>query len=170
MKTPKLVILRGPSGSGKTTISKILFDSAKRKTALIDQDHYRFIFKPAGGGSKYNGDTIHKMIKSDTLIALNDGYDVILEGILSDRSYGKLLEQIFIDHPKENFMYYFDISFEETLKRHETRKTSSHSFNEVDMKEWYLAAHKSGHKLEQVIPENFSQKETINFIKKTSNF
>lgn len=170
MKTSKLIILRGPSGSGKTTISKMLFKNAKHKVALIEQDHYRFIFKPAGGGSKYNSDTIHKMIKGDTLIALNDGYDVILEGILSVRAYGKVLDQIFKEHPSENYMYYFDISLEETLKRHQVRKTAKHKFGEEDMKEWYSAAHSSGHELEQIIPESYSKEETLKFIKRTSNF
>lgn len=44
----KLIILRGPSGSGKSTVAKMLFDGAVRRTALIEQDHYRFIFKPPG--------------------------------------------------------------------------------------------------------------------------
>lgn len=170
MKHSKLIILRGPSGSGKTTVAKILFESAKNKTALIEQDHYRIIFKPAGGGSKYNGATIHKMIKNDTLIALKDGYDVILEGILSVRSYGEVLEEIFKKHPKENYIFYFDISLEETLRRHQERKIPGNKFSEEDMKEWYTAAHRSGHELEQIIPEGYSKEETLKFIKRTSNF
>ena len=74
------------------------------------------------------------MIKDDTLLALNDGYDVILEGILSVKSYSKVLEEIFEAHPDNNFMYYFDISFEETLRRHATRKTTRGSgFGEEDI-------------------------------------
>ena len=165
MNGSKLIILRGPSGSGKSTVSKILFKKAKSKICLIEQDYYRFIFKPAGGGSKPNSDTIHKMIKSDTLFALNDGYDVILEGILGEKSYGKILEQIFAEHPNNNFMYYFDISFEETVKRHETRKiTRGSGFSKDDMRKWYSASYKSGHKLEQIIPESFLVDDTVSKI------
>jgi len=139
MNEPKLIVLRGPSGSGKSTVAKIVFEGAKRKIALIDQDHYRFIFRPAGGGSKPNTDTIHKMILHNTLQALNDGYDVILEGILSVRSYGEVLEEMFRRHPTENYMFYFDISFEETVRRHKTRVCKS-EVGEADMHEWYPAA------------------------------
>ena len=165
MNIPKLIILRGPSGSGKSTVSKILFEKATNKVALIEQDHYRFIFKPAGGGSRANSDTIHKMIKNDTLIALRDGYDVILEGILSVKSYDRVLEEIFISHPSNNFMYYFDISFAETVRRHATRTiTRGNSFGEEDMREWYPVAHKSDHPLERVIPESSSIDDTVNKI------
>ncbi len=170
MRTPKLIVLRGPSGSGKSTVAKAIFKDAQRRIALIDQDYYRFIFKPAGGGSKPNSDTIHKMIKTNTLIALADGYDVILEGILSVKSYAEVLDDIFAQHPQENYMFYFDISFEETIRRHNIRKTDEHRFGEEDMREWYPVAHRSNHKLEQIIPEEFTLDETIDFIKKTSRF
>lgn len=163
MRKTKLIVLRGPSGSGKSTTAKILFEKAKNRVALIDQDHYRFIFKPAGGGSKPNSDTIHKMIKSDVLIALHDGYDVVLEGILSVKSYDKILDELFAEHKGENYMYYFDISFAETIKRHKT-KPNAHEFGEEDMKEWYPVAHKSDHELEQIIPESFSPDDTVRFI------
>lgn len=157
MNDSKLIILRGPSGSGKSTTSKILFKKATRKISLIEQDHYRFIFKPAGGDK-----TIHKMIKSDTLLALQDGYDVILEGILGVKSYDKILEEIFAAHPNNNFMYYFDISFEETVRRHATRTiTRGSGFDENDMREWYPAAYKSNHRLEQIIPESNSLETTV---------
>ncbi len=188
MRQSKLIILRGPSGSGKTTTAKMLFDGAKRRTVLIEQDYYRFIFNPPGGGKKPNSDTIHKMIKNDVLIALEDDYNVILEGILSVRAYSEVLEDIFSLHTEENYIFYFDISFEETLKRHierqqATPKSKSNSkllvqdikrserlqeFGEAEMREWYSAAHKSNHRFEKIIPENFSQDETIEYIIKTA--
>lgn len=168
MKTmSKLIILRGPSGSGKSTVAKELFSKAKSKACLIDQDYYRFIFKPAGGGSRPNSSTIHKMIESNVLIALEDGYDVILEGILSVKSYSEVLERIFAKHPNENYMFYFDVSFDETVRRHATRAKVG-EFGEEDMREWYPIAHKSDHKLEQIIPESFSLQETLDFIIRTS--
>ena len=168
MRHTKLIVLRGPSGSGKSTTAKELFKKAKHPICLIQQDHYRFIFKPAGGGSKYNADAIHKMIKGDVLIALASGYDVILEGILSVRAYAKILDAIFIKHPSENYMYYFDISLEETLRRHGTRKTASMQFTDDDMREWFSAAHRSNHDLEQIVPESFSAADTLDYIVRTS--
>ena len=161
MSETKLIVLRGPSGSGKTTVSKLLFEKAAERVALIEQDHYRFIFKPAGGGSKLNSATIHKMIKKDVLIALEDGYNVILEGILGVKSYNKVLEEIFKKHSGENFMYYFDTSFDETVRRHTTRKSN---FAAEDMKEWYSASQRSNHQLERIIPETNTLDETISRI------
>lgn len=160
MRPTKLIVLRGPSGSGKSTTARIIFKKANNRIALIEQDHYRFIFNPAGGGSKPNSDTIHKMIRSDVLIALNDGYDVILEGILSVRSYDKILDDIFSKHKGENYMYYFDISFDETVRRHKT-KPNAHEFGEEDMKEWYPISHRSNHELETIISEALSQDEIV---------
>ncbi len=168
MNMPKLIVLRGPSGAGKSTIAKILFESAPRKTVILSQDYYRFIFNPSGGGSKSNGATIHKMILHNTLQSLSDGYDVILEGILNIKSYDDVFEEIFKKHPGENYIFYFDVSFEETMKRHATRPEKS-DFGEVEMREWYSAASRSNHEFEYIIPENFSVKEIIEFIKKTSD-
>lgn len=169
MHAPKLIVLRGPSGSGKSTVARIIFEQARRKTALIEQDHYRYIFKPSGGGSKHNADTIHRMILHNTLEALGDGYDVILEGILSVRSYGEALEKMFRQHPTENYMFYFDISFEETIRRHKARVCRS-EFGEADMRQWYPAAHRSNHELERIIPEQYSAEETVAFIKRIVGF
>lgn len=161
MNQTKLVILRGPSGSGKSTVAKLLFENATDKVAHIDQDSYRFIFKPAGGGSKPNSGTIHKMIKHNTVTALNDGYNVILDGILSVKSYEEILESIFKVHPENNFLYYFDISFEETVRRHKTRPDKLAQFSAEDMREWYSVSHKSDHQLETLISEALSVEETL---------
>lgn len=164
MDNTKLIVLRGPSGSGKSTVANLLKQKARSRIALIEQDYYRFIFKLAGGGSKPNSDTIHKMIKCQTLIALQDGYDVILEGILSVRSYSIILDEIFEQHPNNNYMFYFDISLQETIKRHKTRKDKISDFGEDEMRKWYPMAHRSNHRLENIIPERYSAEETLNKI------
>lgn len=111
------------------------------------------------------------MIKNDTLAALKDGYDVILEGILSVRSYGEVLEDILTEHPAENYTFYFDVSLEETLRRHATRLLKAdRGFGGNDMREWYPATHRSDHKLEQIIPGTFSIDETIRLIRQASKF
>lgn len=148
-------------------MARMLFEkNSKKKVALIEQDYYRVIFNPPGGGGKLNSATIHKMIYHNVVTALNDGYDVILEGILSVKSYEKVLESIFKKHPKENYLFYFDISFEETIRRHGTRVVKGKQFGRKEMQEWYPGSHRSNHKLEMLIPESYSIKQTIAFIKK----
>ena len=164
----KLIILRGPSGSGKSTVAKLLFEKVQGRVALIEQDYYRFMFKPAGDGGKLHSTTTHQMIKSDVLIALENGYDVILEGILGEKSYSKVFEDIFAKHPEENYIYYFDISIEETIRRHKTRTVRDPGFTPEDMKSWFPAAHRSNHKFEKVIPEESSARDSAEFIVQTS--
>jgi predicted kinase len=158
----RLIILRGPSGAGKSTVARELFAQAIHKTVIIQQDYYRFIFKPAGGGSLPNSDAIHRMIECNCIVALERGYDVILEGILSVRSYCDVLDRIIDAHIGSSYMFYFDVSFEETAKRHQTREHTNFGVNEL--REWYEAAHRSNHSLERLIPEDFSISETVKHI------
>ncbi len=156
MVTPRLIVVRGPSGSGKSTVARRLFERAVRRVCLIEQDHYRFIFRPAGGGNLPNSATIHRMIEQNVISALTDGYDVILEGILSQRSYGLVLDRLFSAGVSENFLYSFDVTIDETLRRHRTRLATDCGFTEDDMRDWYPHAHRWGHELERLIPESSS--------------
>lgn len=169
--TQKLIILRGPSGSGKTTTAKALLKLAERKTCLIEQDYYRFIFRPYENGSKANSATMRKMIKENVLIALRDGYDVILEGILSTRSYKELFGEIFREHPSDNHLFYFDISLEETIRRHRTRPPrNTPTFTEDDLRTFYSGVYDPVHENEKIIPERFSADETLAYVVKESGF
>jgi len=161
----KLVILRGPSGAGKSTVAQKLFEGATKPAVLIQQDSYRFIFKPAGG--KLNSKSIHKMIKANTLAALEDGYDVLLEGIYNVHSYSQTFKEIFTAHPAQNYMFTFDISFEETLRRHRT-KPNKDEWSESDMKDWYHPKDFMGYDFERVIPEAYSAAETVRKIQEVA--
>ncbi|MCP4176725.1 MAG: kinase [bacterium] len=163
----RLIILRGPSAAGKSTVAKELFAQSTKKVVIIQQDHYRFIFKPAGGGSKPNSDAIHKMIEHNCLVALDGGYDVILEGILSVRSYFDVLDRVICTHKGTSYIFYFDLSFEETAKRHQTRNHYT-NFGVDEMRQWYPAAHRSNHHLERLIPEEFSIQQTVAHIKEVT--
>jgi adenylate kinase family enzyme len=162
MEPAKLVILRGPSGAGKSTAAKELFKGAKRPTAFIEQDHYRFMLKPPGG--KLHSKTIHQMILQDTLTALGDGYDVILEGLLTMKSYGEVFKKLIREHPTENYMFYFDISFDETLRRNSSRITKG-MFTEEDMRQWYKPHDVTGYDFEHVISDRNTLKQTLGQIR-----
>ena len=159
----KLIILRGPSGSGKTTIANKLFNRAKNPIVLIDQDHYRFIFRPPGAGGMPNAHTISRMITSSVLIALDDGYDVILEGILGLRRYRPLLDELFASHPRDNHLFYFDVSLDESIQRHNT-KADTHGFGEADLRTWYPASGRTDLSIECLIPESYSAGQAMAFV------
>lgn len=62
---------------------------------------------------------------------------VILEGIMVADWYRPLFELAKELFGKNIYAYYFDIPFEETLKRHKTRAKSS-EFGEEAMREWWV--------------------------------
>jgi predicted kinase len=157
--TSKLIILRGNSGSGKSTVAKKLREVSSRKIALIEQDYIRRTilkeFKP--------DDVFHIDLIFDTVeFALAHSYDVILEGILNFGRYDSLLTRL-IELCPEYYIYYFDTSFEETLKRHAT-KLNAHEFGEKELREWYKPKDLSNFKREKIIPEEYSLEQTVKTI------
>ena len=130
---PKLIMIRGNSGSGKTSVARALQRELGSNTLVISQDAVRreMLWVKDGEGTK----------ALPLLITLLEyGHDncevTILEGILNSSWYRPLFEreiQLFGD---KIFAYYYDLPFEETLRRHETRDIR-HEFGEEDMRRWW---------------------------------
>lgn len=160
----KLIILRGPTGAGKSTVAKALHVRSKRKIALIEQDYYKEVMFNDREGSV---SARHEIVINDVLIALKHGFDVILDGIFSLPSHEKIFQKLFAEHPTENYMFYFDVSFAETVRRHQTR-SKKELFGEAEMREWYHLGKATGYTSEQVIPESSSLEETIATIRKAT--
>ncbi len=155
---PKLIILRGNSGSGKSTVAKALREQSKsgRKIAIVEQDYLRrFVLKEK---EHDNGDNI-ALIKQTVEYALNHDYDVILEGILYTPRYREVIIQLLGQAP-DHWVYYFDVSLKETLKRHET-KHNAREFGEKEMRGWYNEVNHLGIEDEIIIPESSSLEESV---------
>jgi len=168
MNTQILIIVRGPSCSGKTTVAKKLFTTAKNKTAIIQQDNYRGIFNPPGGGSKYNGEIITQMIEHNTTAALKHGYNVILEGVLNVKLYQDTLDRIIENHTGKTYLFYLDVSLEETIERGKTKSLST-LFTAEQLNDWYPASRTPYHDLETLLPEQFSSDDSFEFILNSLN-
>ncbi len=128
-----LIVLRGPSGSGKSTVAKAVRAAFGDTMALIEQDHFRRIVLKEKDIP--NGLNI-ELIKRTVLFALEHGRHVILEGILDAGRYEAMLEEITVIHPEQNHFFYFDISLEETIRRHQT-KPNKDDFGEKELRSWY---------------------------------
>ncbi len=61
----------------------------------------------------------------------------ILEGILYAEWYQSLFELANQLYGEDVYAYYFDLPFEETLKRHKT-KPNCHEFGEEAMRGWWI--------------------------------
>lgn len=157
----RLIILRGPCGAGKSTVASRLLESP-RPTALIEQDPYRFIFNVREG--EMYSKTVRQMIRDNVLGALGNGFDVILEGILSTKGYRDVFSTLFREHPRNNYLFYLDVSFEETVRRHSGRAKAA-LFSEVDMRAWYKPRDVLGYDFERVIDEDSTLDDTLMLIR-----
>lgn len=129
----KLIILRGNSGSGKTTVAKELQNRFGRNTMLISQDMVRREILKVKDGENTQAIPLMK----ELLIYGNNHSDiVILEGIMYADWYKPLFELAVRLYGSNIYAYYFDLSFEETLKRHQT-KPNCHEFGEEAMRRWW---------------------------------
>lgn len=129
----KLIILRGNSGSGKTTVAKELQKRFGNNTMLISQDVIRRDILKVKDGENTLAIPLMKelLIYGNTHSAI-----VILEGIMYADWYRPLFELAVQLYGANVYAYYFDIPFEETLRRHLT-KPNCGSFGEKDMRRWW---------------------------------
>lgn len=160
----KLIVLRGNSGSGKSTVAKKLREISNRKIAIVEQDYLRrFILNEKESQGSNNIGLIEQTVE----YALENGYDVVLEGILYFPRYGEMLKRLVAKCPN-NYIFYFDVSFEETLRRHSTKDIAD-SVGEVELKSWYKPNERTGFEAEVIIPQSFSAEESVNLILEKSN-
>lgn len=126
----KLVVIRGNSGSGKTTDAKELQQRFGKNTMLISQDLVR-----RGVLNATDIETLPLMKELLQYGYRNCGI-VILEGIMDSDFYKPMLEFATELYDTQIYAYYFDLPFEETLKRHLT-KPNCHEFGEKEMRRWW---------------------------------
>lgn len=157
----KLIILRGPSGSGKSTIAHALQEQSHTETLIIDQDYYRHILL---GNKPDEKNIVPELVAYNALVALRADYNVIIEGIFRKEKYLKMFERLMQDSAGPSYVYYLDVSFDETAKRHTTRAKSA-LFSAAEMREWYSLAEPLGVKDEITIPEHMSEADTIRLIR-----
>ena len=164
---PKLIIIRGQSGSGKSTLAKEL---RKRltdyKTALLEQDYLRrHVLGELGGGEDGQIDNI-ELMRTAAEFCLKNNYITIIEGIMHEEYYGEMLSAL-ADKPLVNSrVFYLDIPFEETLKRHAT-KPNNDAFGENQMKRWYREKDYLNIRNEVIITSESTLNESIELILNT---
>ena len=129
----RLVILRGNSGSGKSTLARRLQHALGRNTLVISQDAVRREMLWVRDGP----DTPALPLLTALLRYGHEHSEAtVLEGILDSDCYRPLFQEA-VDLFGENiFAYYYDLPFEETLRRHET-KPNRFEFGEEAMRGWW---------------------------------
>lgn len=155
-KPPVLIILRGNSGSGKTTLAHKLQRKLGRGTLVISQDVVRRTMLYAADG--HGTQAIPLLIE---MIRYGRAHcdHVILEGILDAEVYQPLFEVCLREFERIH-AYYYDITFEETLRRHETKPNHA-DFGEADMRRWWKEKDFIGIIAEQTLTADMTHEDAI---------
>lgn len=156
----KLIILRGNSGSGKTTIANCLQTHFGRGTLLVSQDIVRReMIKVKDGEGNLSIDLIRQIAE----YGKGKCEIVIVEGILYTKFYGEMLKNLIQYFNNKAFTYYFDLPFEETVRRHNTR-TKKEDFGEESLRSWWIEKDYLGVEGERKLTSEMTQYEILELI------
>lgn len=156
----KLIIIRGPSGAGKSTVARALAAASSRPTAVVDRDHYLFLFNAVAPAPD------QELLESTIRFCLDRGFDVVFEGNFKAHTHAALLDRLFAAHPRENFVFYLDVSLDETIRRHEGRRQI---ISVEKMCELYPATTPLGLPGEVLVPETLRADEVVRLIRDTAS-
>ena len=152
----KIILIRGNSGSGKSTVANRVRDELSGKAMFLQQDILRRNILKI---EDKEGNPCVGLIENLVLYGKSLGYDIVLEGILSKKKYGDMLHKILNEFDKA-YVYYFDISFDETLRRHKLREKSV-EFGESEMSEWWKEKDYLGVPSEVVFHDNMTEDDLV---------
>ncbi|MCA1054006.1 kinase [Rossellomorea aquimaris] len=155
-----LIIIRGNSGSGKTTTAKYLQKYLGHGTLLVSQDTVRRDMLKV---HDRDGNLSIDLIRQIAEYGKGTCEYVIVEGILAKKRYGEMLLQLinFFDH--KAFTYYFDLSFAETVRRHNASPKKS-DFGVDSLKRWWVADDKLGLEGEALIRDDMTESDVFHLI------
>ncbi|QHE60555.1 AAA family ATPase [Rossellomorea vietnamensis] len=130
-----LIIIRGNSGSGKTTTAKRLQQHLGRGTLLVSQDVVRRDMLKV---QDRDGNLSMDLIRQITEYGRGKCEYVIVEGIFSEQRYGDMLRELIQFYNGKAHTYYYDLSFQETVRRHNARSKRT-EFGEDSLRAWWNA-------------------------------
>lgn len=152
----KLILLRGNSGSGKTTLAHMLQRKLGRGTLVISQDVIRRDMLWARDTK--DGPAVPLLINLVQYGRQHCEY-VILEGILFSEIYEVLFRCIQSEYSAEDIhAYYYDIPFEESLRRHETKPNRA-DFGSEAMRDWWKEKDYIGYLPEKILTQTMTLEE-----------
>jgi predicted kinase len=154
----RLIILRGNSASGKSsTAAEIRRRHGRRDLAVVGQDNLRrdvLRERDLPGGANIG------LIDLVARYALSHGFHVIVEGIFYADRYAEMLMALIDEYQGLTCCYYFDVPFDETLRRHATKPLAG-NYGAAEMKAWYRALDLLPGGVEHIIPAEMPQDEIV---------
>ncbi|MFB7678203.1 kinase [Kitasatospora purpeofusca] len=152
-----LVVVRGPSGAGKSSTAARIRSAYGRGLAVVGQDLLRReVLRERDVADGANIGLIGLVARH----ALDSGFHTVVEGILDAGRYGAMLTDLVARHRGRSFLYYLDVGFAETVRRHATRPLSAEVSAE-QMADWYRPLDLLPGGLEHVIGEDSTLDDTV---------
>ena len=127
-----LIVLRGDSGSGKSTLARAL--QWELGGVWIEQDYFRRTV--LGETGNYSPLSV-ELVQQSAALALRHGRTVIMDGMFNPRKYSSALSALRDAHAGPSLFYAYDLTLDETLRRHGTRPNKTSDFGEKAMRGWY---------------------------------
>ncbi|MER5355871.1 kinase [Kitasatospora sp. NPDC002551] len=152
-----LVVVRGPSGAGKSSTAARIRSAYGRGLAIVGQDQLRrevLRERDVAGGANI------PLIGLVARHALDSGFHTVVEGILDADRYGAMLTDLVAAHRGRSFLYFLDVGFDETVRRHATRPLSAEVSAE-QMADWYRPLDLLPGGIEHVIGEDSTLEATV---------
>lgn len=152
----QLFVIRGNSASGKTTVAHALRAMLEPPVMVVEQDHLRRIVLKEKDQPE-NTDAV-ELIRVVAEFGLERGYVVIVEGILASEKYGPMIGDL-IARAGGARVFYLDVGFEETLRRHATKQGAT--FGETEMRRWWRESDLLGVANETIVGEASTLEQTV---------
>ena len=158
---PALILLRGNSGSGKTTLAKALQEHYGPGTMRLSHDMIRMdiLHTWSREGVEKSLPLMQELLK----YGRRNSEITVMEGILPSDAYHPLFETALEAFGDRIYAYYYDISFEETLRRHST-KPNRGDFGEKEMRRWWREKDLLAIIPERILTEDQSLEDAMNTI------
>jgi hypothetical protein len=128
----------------------------------IEQDYLRRVMLREHDSSRTDP-VAPAFIAATARTALDLGYHVVLEGILHTDRYAPVLRQLISGHAGPTYVYYLDVCFDETVRRHRTRAEPIDVTPE-QMRDWYATLDLLDVPGERIIPETSTFERTVDTI------
>ena len=156
----RFIVLRGNSGSGKSSAARALRERSGRKLAWVEQDYLRrVVLKELDQPGGVNIGVIEqRRCAAPCNTAITSCWKASWTPGATARCWRVWPRSI-----QAAPIYYFDLSFEETVRRHATRPQASEFCPEA-MREWYKPADLLPFASEHVFDESLSLAEVVDMI------
>ncbi|GAA2985756.1 kinase [Streptomyces drozdowiczii] len=163
----RLIVIRGNSASGKSSVAAALRERFGRNLAVVGQDNLRRIVlreRDRPGAANIG------LIDLTARYALDNGFHVVVEGILYADRYGPMLQDLVHAHRGISRCYYLDAHYSETVRRHATKADAEYLQHVTPdhLRDWFREKDLLPDALETVIEETSTLDDTTEQILRES--